>query len=142
MARTVISGVAIPGTFGRVTAELVYVNGRVHTVDPQQPSATAFAVSDGRFVAVGTDDEMKELVGPDTQVVDLRDNLVLPGLIDDHMHPDMAAENYFNVNIDAEADTWDDVVATVQQYLADHPDADWVFDGLPSIRMMPLSFSR
>ncbi len=112
-----------------MTAELVYLNGRVHTVDPQQPSATAFAVTDGRFVAVGSDDEIHELIGPDTHVIDLRDNLVLPGLIDDHMHPDMAAENYFNVNIDAEADTWDDFVAILQHYLDDDPDGDWVFGG-------------
>ena len=111
------------------TADAVYLNGRVHTVDRDRPWAEAFAIRAGRFVAVGTTEEIQRWQGDTTDVVDLRGNLVLPGLIDDHMHPDMAAENYFNVNIDAEADTWDDFVAAVQAYLAERPDADWVFGG-------------
>ncbi|TDW18174.1 amidohydrolase [Kribbella kalugense] len=61
----------------------VYLNGNVVTVDGDFSIAEAFAVSDGRFVAVGTNEEIAGLDGP---VVDLGGRTVLPGFIDAHAH--------------------------------------------------------
>jgi predicted amidohydrolase YtcJ len=66
--------------------DLVLVNGRIHTVDDANPTATAVAIRDGRFVAVGSDDEMRALAGPATRVEDLGGAAVVPGLIDAHNH--------------------------------------------------------
>jgi predicted amidohydrolase YtcJ len=66
--------------------DLILVNGRIHTMDDAYPAATAIAIRDGRFVAVGNDEEMRALADPDTDVEDLGGAAIVPGLIDDHNH--------------------------------------------------------
>jgi predicted amidohydrolase YtcJ len=66
--------------------DLVLVNGRIQTMDPARPTATALTVKDGRVVAVGSDDELRALVGPGTRIEELHGAVVLPGLIDAHNH--------------------------------------------------------
>ena len=65
--------------------------GTVLTVDDARPTAGALAVSEGRIVAVGDRADVESLVGPDTQVVELGDGCVMPGLIEAHGHPLMEA---------------------------------------------------
>src|SRR5271165_944392 len=67
-------------------AELVVVNARVYTVDPQAPNAEAFAVRGGKFIAVGKSDDIKALIGKRTQVIDAQHMTVVPGFIDSHNH--------------------------------------------------------
>ena len=64
----------------------IYVNARVWTADAAQPAAEAFAVTDGRFVTVGSNETVRALAGAATAVVDLGGRRVLPGLIDTHWH--------------------------------------------------------
>jgi predicted amidohydrolase YtcJ len=66
--------------------ERIYVNARVWTADAAQPAAEAFAVMDGRFVAVGSSKTVRALAGPSTAVVDLGGRRVVPGFIDTHWH--------------------------------------------------------
>jgi predicted amidohydrolase YtcJ len=72
------------------TADLV-LTGIVLTVNEQQPTAEAIAVSDGRIVAVGTRAEVDRWIGPDTKTVNLGDSCVMPGLVEAHGHPLMEA---------------------------------------------------
>jgi predicted amidohydrolase YtcJ len=73
-------------------ADLVLLDGKVVTVDDGFGMATALAVRDGRFVAVGSNDEVRAHVGPKTRVIDARGRTVVPGLIDTHVHAlDVAA---------------------------------------------------
>jgi predicted amidohydrolase YtcJ len=65
--------------------DLILLNGSIHTVDDANPSATAVAIRNGRFIAVG-DDEIRDLAGPSTRVEDLDGATVVPGLIDAHNH--------------------------------------------------------
>ncbi len=67
-------------------AELVFVGGRIRT--PTHPSgfAQALAVRDGLIRAVGTDDDIRPLIGPHTRVADLRGRLALPAFGDAHVH--------------------------------------------------------
>lgn len=67
-------------------ADVVFTNGKVYTVNEAQPWAEAFAVEAGRFVAVGTNDEIEALVGPDTAQHDLGGRFTTPGFIDTHFH--------------------------------------------------------
>jgi predicted amidohydrolase YtcJ len=67
-------------------ADFVILNANVHTMDSQMPSAEAFAVKDGRFVAIGTNDEARAWSGKRTQTIDARHMTVVPGLIDCHNH--------------------------------------------------------
>ena len=70
----------------RLFAESVYKNANVVTVDPQNPRAQAVAIRDGKFVGVGSNDDIEGLVGPTTRVVDASGLTVIPGLIDAHIH--------------------------------------------------------
>jgi predicted amidohydrolase YtcJ len=67
-------------------AELILHHGLFTTLARSKPTATAVAIRDGRFVAVGTDHEVMALADPKTRVVDLKGRRVLPGLIDNHLH--------------------------------------------------------
>ncbi|WP_042883036.1 amidohydrolase family protein [Cupriavidus necator] len=68
------------------TPDLILHNGRITTLDKAKPVATAVAIHDGRFAAVGGDAEILSLAGPATNVIDLKGRSALPGLIDNHTH--------------------------------------------------------
>ncbi|SPF40439.1 Amidohydrolase 3 [Candidatus Sulfopaludibacter sp. SbA4] len=68
-------------------ADAIYINGNVITVDPSKPYAEAFAVTNGRFSAVGSTAEIRRLATPGTKIVDLKGMTVTPGFNDVHLHP-------------------------------------------------------
>ncbi|WEV23856.1 amidohydrolase [Streptomyces sp. 71268] len=67
-------------------ADLVFVGGRVVTVDAEFSVASALAVTGGTISAVGGRDDVTPLVGPDTRVIDYRGATLLPGINDSHLH--------------------------------------------------------
>ncbi|MET9920044.1 amidohydrolase [Streptomyces sp. NPDC059605] len=67
-------------------ADLVFLGGRVVTVDAEFSVASALAVTGGIISAVGGRDDVAPLVGPDTRVIDLRGATLLPGINDSHLH--------------------------------------------------------
>jgi predicted amidohydrolase YtcJ len=67
-------------------ADLVVFNAKVYTVDPHMPKVEAFAVRDGKFIAVGSSDHIKGLIGKKTQTIDAQQMTVVPGFIDCHNH--------------------------------------------------------
>jgi len=69
-----------------LAADLVLMGGKVRTVDRDRPEAEAVAVWHGRILKVGTDAEVKALVGPRTKVIDLNGRRVVPGFHDSHLH--------------------------------------------------------
>jgi predicted amidohydrolase YtcJ len=73
-------------TADRTTPELILHRGLFTTLDRTNPTASAVAIQNGRFLKVGQDHEVMPLAGPDTKVIDLRGKRVLPGLIDNHLH--------------------------------------------------------
>ena len=64
----------------------IFFNGQIVTVDPQYPKVSAVAVKNGIVMAVGSDEEVKAMAGPATEMVDLKGAFMCPGLIDSHMH--------------------------------------------------------
>jgi predicted amidohydrolase YtcJ len=74
-------------------ADLVLRGGNVMTVDKGWRVAQAVAVKDGRFIAVGDDAAIARHIGPGTQLVELAGKIVVPGLIDSHLHQLFAALN-------------------------------------------------
>lgn len=73
------------------SADVIYTNGRIYTVDADAGWATSMALRDGRLLAVGKDSEMDPYRGEGTQVVDLGGRMVMPGIHDSHSHPVEAA---------------------------------------------------
>jgi predicted amidohydrolase YtcJ len=75
-------------------ADLILHNGRIATLDARRPVAEAVAVLDGKFVAVGPEDEVLKLRGDRTQVIDGGGRAVIPGLYDSHLHLIRGGLNY------------------------------------------------
>ena len=71
---------------GRPEPDLVVVNAKVYTMDTRQPRAEAFAVKDGRFLAVGSNADVRNLAGQATQTFDAQGMTITPGFIDCHNH--------------------------------------------------------
>ena len=66
-------------------ADTIFVNGKILTVDEQFSIVEALAITDGKFSAVGKTNEINELAGPATEIIDLRGLTVVPGFIDGKM---------------------------------------------------------
>jgi predicted amidohydrolase YtcJ len=66
--------------------DLILTNGKIITVDERFTVAQAVAIRGGRFIAVGTTQQISALAGPSTRRVDLHGRAVVPGFIDNHMH--------------------------------------------------------
>ena len=67
-------------------ADLILVNGAIHTMDRAKPRAEAIAIAGNRVFAVGSNAEMRDLKAPGCRMVDLRGGTVVPGLTDAHLH--------------------------------------------------------
>ena len=70
-----------------VPADLVLSGGKIYTVDSAHSVAAALAIKDGKIVFVGSVADAQKWVGPSTKTEQLGGRLVLPGLIDSHLHP-------------------------------------------------------
>jgi predicted amidohydrolase YtcJ len=69
-----------------VAAALVLLNGKIWAVNKSQPEAQALAVWQDRIIAVGSNEDIRPLIGRDTKVIDLNERRVLPGFHDSHVH--------------------------------------------------------
>jgi len=107
-------------------ADLLVTNARVHTLDERQPRAEAFAVRDGRFVAVGGAAELAGWRGPRTRVIDAGGATVIPGLNDSHAHA-VRAGRFYNLEL-----RWDGVdsleqgLQMIREQAARTPEGQWV----------------
>ncbi|WP_434629565.1 amidohydrolase [Chromobacterium sp. CV08] len=107
-------------------ADVILRNGRIATLDRRKPLASAVAVKDGRFLAVGEEAEIMALAGPATRVVDLKGRRALPGLIDNHTHLVRGGLN-FNMEL-----RWDgvrslaDAMDMLRRQVAVTPAPQWV----------------
>src|SRR5712671_176211 len=83
-----------PDTNGTTWADVIIMNGRIATQDERRSFASAAAIKDGRFIAVGSDKDVMAHHGEQTQVIDVQGRTVIPGLNDSHMHPIRGGLNY------------------------------------------------
>ncbi|MFO0958376.1 MAG: amidohydrolase [Isosphaeraceae bacterium] len=106
-------------------ADLILHNGKIITADREFSIAHALAVSGGRLLNVGTDEEAMATKGPDTRVIDLRGKTVLPGLIDSHTHPTGASLIEFDHPI-PDLQTIDDVLDYIRRRAEAVGEGRWV----------------
>ncbi len=95
-------------------ADLIVHHGRIVTVDRALSIRQALAVKGDRIIRVGTDDEVFRTRGPHTTLVDLGGKMVLPGLIDSHVHPTAASVIEFDHPI-PEMESISDVLDYIRQ---------------------------
>src|SRR5467141_63519 len=107
-------------------AELILFNGRITTLDRQNPQPQAIAIRGDRFVAAGTEQDVMRLAGSGTRRIDLKGRRVIPGLIDSHMHIIRGGLNY-NMEL-----RWDgvrslaDAMRMLRQQVDRTPAPQWV----------------
>lgn len=112
-----------------IDADVVVTGARVFTADAALPSATAFAVRDGRFLAVGTDGDVRNLVSARTRVIDGRGTFVAPGFIDCHCHPRGVNELYgVNANVRTLAELRANIAARIRETPPGFWVEAWMFD--------------
>jgi predicted amidohydrolase YtcJ len=87
-ARPLTAGAQVPQvpTASSQEPDLIVINAKVYTMDTRAPRAEAFAVTNGRFTAVGATNDIKGLAGLRTQTFDAKGLTVVPGFIDCHNH--------------------------------------------------------
>lgn len=106
--------------------DAVYYNGRVVTVDKAFSVQEAFAVRAGRLIAIGRNDEIRKLAQAGvTQVHDLGGKMVLPGLIDSHVHAANAAPAEFEHPIPP-METIQDVLNYIKERTQNVPEGAWI----------------
>ncbi|MEU1230649.1 amidohydrolase [Streptomyces sp. NPDC005828] len=109
------------------TADLVFTRGPVFTADPARTRATSLAVVGERIVAVGHD-EVRDLVGPGTEVVDLTGKLLLPGFQDAHIHAVGGGKELAECDLTGTVGVAD-YLERVREYADAHPERAWITGG-------------
>jgi predicted amidohydrolase YtcJ len=107
-----------------VRPDLVFLGGPVLTMDAARTRATALAVRGDRIVAVGHD-EIRELIGPRTEIVDLKGGLLLPGFQDAHVHAVMGGLELGQCDLSGTTDV-QEYLGRIAGYAAEHPEREWI----------------
>lgn len=109
-------------------ADLILRNGKIWTVNRRQPLAQAVAVHQGRILAVGSNAEIDALRGKDTQVVDLKGRLMLPGFHDSHVHFYTGGTRLAGVQL-RDAATPEEFRRRIAAFAAKQPKKRWITGG-------------
>ncbi len=131
-------GTAETGSGAALTPEVIYYNGKVVTVNDSFDIAEAVAIFDGRIVAVGSNETVRNLASNGTRQVDLGGKTMLPGFYDNHIHlgPGRALQKWNEGLIPAvsewtrDADTVEKLMAALKEQVANRPKGEWIRGGL------------
>jgi hypothetical protein len=113
---------------GKDMADLILINGTVHTLDPARPRAEAVAVRDGRILKVGAAAEVMGLAGKETRTIDLAGGFVLPGFIDSHTHFLNGGLSLSSIQL-RDVRTREEFAAKVAAKVKDLEKGEWVQNG-------------
>ena len=116
-------------------ADLVFSGGRVFTADTVRSTASAVAVKDGRIVAVGHED-VRELIGAHTDIVNLAGRLLVPGFQDAHVHPVWGGLDLLRCNL-AEVSSRTEYRTLIAEHMQANPDAEWLLGGGWNMSVFP-----
>lgn len=108
--------------------DLVVINASIHTGNRSQPKARALAVSGNKIIAVGSDTEIRALVGPKTRVIDAGGKTVVPGFNDAHVHFLETGQQLSSVDL-RDAKTPQEFVARIKAFAARLPKGRWILGG-------------
>jgi predicted amidohydrolase YtcJ len=110
------------------SAELVIINGAIHTMDTAQPTAEAVAVYANRIIAVGATAEIRQLAGARTRVIDAYGQLVLPGFNDAHVHFMSGGFQLSSVDL-RDANTPEEFAQRIRDFATKLPRGRWMTGG-------------
>lgn len=105
--------------------ELIIHNANIYTVDSDNLTAQAIAVSNGKIIYVGTSEEALKMKNPDTKVINARNNFVLPGFIEGHGH--FSALGYSKINLNLlESKSWEAIIDSVEHKIKSSTPGKWI----------------
>jgi len=107
-----------------VEVESIFFNGKVYTMIDDLPVVQAVAVNRGKIVAVGSDNELLERFKADEKI-DLKGNVVIPGLIDAHCHFSGFARNFAWIDL-VGTESLHEVLDSLEKWVKDTPPREWV----------------
>src|SRR5437870_119521 len=107
------------------TADRIFINGNIYTVNEKQRHAEAIAVHRDRIIFVGTNPDAEKFRGDKTHIVDLAGKTVLPGLTDSHCHIFGIGEREMTLNLEG-TNTREDFLAKVADRIKQEPNPKWV----------------
>lgn len=109
-----------------IVADSIFFNGKIYTVNNEQPWAEAVAIKDGEIVAVGDLTDIQKWQGKTTKQHNLQGNMLLPGFIDSHAHPVMGGAYIRSLSLDTFATPkhWYEQIA---EYAKKNPDDKILF---------------
>ncbi len=105
--------------------DLILYNANIMTVDPALPRAEAVAIADGRFLAVGSNDEIRHLGKANVKQIDIGGQTIVPGFIDAHTHPSMAGIRHLKW-VDCDLRSIGDIQKAIRERAAKTPPGDWI----------------
>ncbi len=114
---------------GTAQPDLIVHNAKVYTVDDANPTAQAIAIKNGRFVAVGSNDEIKGFGGSSTKLLDAGGATIVPGFHDTHLHADgqtLLYEVLVGNPFEVEFVTIDSIIAKLKAKAEQTPPGQWV----------------
>ena len=106
-------------------ADIVFKNGNVYTANDKTPKAQAIAVKEDKIVFVGTNAAAQKYVGPNTRVVDLKGNTVVPGFTDSHQHLSGVGQREMTLNLEGTT-SLEDFLAKVKARVDQAKPGEWV----------------
>lgn len=109
-------------------ADRIFHGGVIWTGVSDTPNATAIALSAGKILAVGTEDEIKAYQGPITEVVNLSGRFLMPGFTDNHVHFEMGSNGLSQVQL-RDAATPEEFARRIAEAAANAPHGAWVLEG-------------
>lgn len=110
-------------------ATLVLKNGIIYTMEEDQPNAEAIAAKDGEIIFVGSNDDVEQYVGDDTEVIDLDGKMVSPGFMDGHTHPSgLWTDKLFSVDLSS-LNTNEEYMEAIANFLDKNPDTEIINSG-------------
>lgn len=120
-----IVALSLLGTVRAEDADLILHHGKIVTVDKQFSVHKAIAVRGNRILKVGSDEDVLKTKGERTKVIDLAGKMVIPGLIDSHVHPSSASMTEFDHEI-PEMETIDDVLNYIKGRAQKLSEGEWI----------------
>jgi hypothetical protein len=121
--------------------EIVLYNGNIWTVDELQQRAHAVAISGGRFVAVGSNEDVLRLASARTRKIDLGFKSVLPGFNDAHAHPVESGVEHLR-KVACDNDSIDKIQAALHERATQTPPGQWVLGFLYDDGKTPRPLNR
>ena len=109
----------------RTDPELILYNANVITVDPEQPRAQAVAIAGGRFLAVGSNADIRPMSKPGTRQIDTGGKTVVPGFIDAHTHPSYAGIRHLRW-VDCDLRSIAEIQSAIRERAAKTPPGEWI----------------